>query len=150
MKKIILIPTLIFPFLILFILISLFISSSVPAFNEMWENLFSNNVYVALGMILILFVLIMIINVIYLIVGMKNKYDVKELAKSLMIIKLIQIPAYIGIFIIGALCLLTIFTLPIVLFLFFLDCLCVILTGVLLLLVIVRSKQEEADRKSVV
>lgn len=141
-KYILLIPTLLFPYAILLVLISLFTSSNVPAFSEMWEKLFDNNAFVALGIILIVFVILLIINVSYVVVSLKNKWRSREMSKTLLILKLIQVPAYIGIFIIGLLCMLTVFTIPIALFLVFLDYLCILLTGILMIPTIIRSYKE--------
>lgn len=146
-KYILLIPTVLFPYALLFVLISLFISSDVPAFGEMWEKLFDNNAFAALGIILIVFVILLVINVSYLVVSLNNKWRSREMSISLLILKLIQVPAYIGIFIIGLLCMLTVFTIPIALFLVFLDCLCVMLTGILTIPTVIRSYKENCITK---
>lgn len=141
-KYFLLIPTIIYPFFILFLLISMFTSSDVPAFNEMWEKMFSNNAFVALFILLLVFILLFLINIGYLIISLFKKWNPLEMSKIMMIVKLIQIPAYIGIFIVGLLCLITVFTFPIALFLIFMDSLCILLSGLVMIPTIIRSKQD--------
>ena len=93
-----------------------------------WKYLFHNSVFVPL--ILLLFGAVMyILNIIFMIQARNGCFHATDLARANMIVKLIQIPAYIFIFMIGILCMVMIFTIGISFVLLLLDALSIGLTG---------------------
>lgn len=141
MKKYIqLLPTILYPY---FIIASIFLifGGGNPVVDMIWEKL-DNNGYILLGIILAVFILSMILNIITVIIALANKWDAKSLAKTNMIIKCIQIPAYLCLFALGFMCLITIFTAGISFVVFVLDCLGIFLTGLFSISGIVRAWRE--------
>ena len=85
----------------------IFFGSKVSFFKMLWTKMFNNNAFIPIGVLLILCIITFIINIIFFIKAININSD---MVKSNMIVKLVQIPAYIIIFIIGIVCLITIFT----------------------------------------
>ena len=118
MKKLFLaIFIILFPYSIVLLITSLF-------HTTLMKYLFHNNIYTLWIIALISAIFICIKNII-------NNNNALETAKINMIIKILQIPAYIFIFIIGLACLFTIFTFGISFLLITLDCASIFLTGII-------------------
>lgn len=93
------------------------------------EHLFHNNFFQGL-LYLCIFGLIALISAVCLCISnLVRKGDALELARTNMIIKLVQIPAYFLIFVIGFICMITIFTIGISLVLMLLDCASILFSG---------------------
>ena len=75
--------------------------------------------------------------------GLAKKWDAKKVALANMIVKLIQIPAYIVTFLLGAIFILTVFTYALSFLLVLFDCLTIILTGLTGACVAIRSYKEQ-------
>lgn len=76
------------------------------------ESIFQNNIFYVLAFLLIVYVLALVSSVAVLIISFIRKDSAEQLLRMNMIIKLIHIPAYLFIFIIGLIFTITIFTLP--------------------------------------
>lgn len=124
-----------FPYLIGFLIYSLF----NPVFMEF---IFQNNIYLGLFYLFIFWSIALISAIIISGNSVSNKRDAVELAWVNMIIKLVQIPAYLFIFVVGLVCMITIFTFMISFFLMLLDCAAIILSGLIGVSAIKRSKEE--------
>ena len=113
-----------FPYYIVFLIGSLF--------NQyLMKYVFQNNFYIGL-LSFCIFGLIAFVNVIILCVNnFACKLNAVEATRINMIIKIIQIPAYLFIFVIGCMCLLTIFTVGISFVLLILDGVSIILSGLI-------------------
>lgn len=113
-----------FPYYIVFLIGSLF--------NQyLMQFIFQNNFYMGL-LSLCIFGIIAFISVIILCVNnFANKMEAVEATKIAMIIKIVQIPAYLFIFVIGFMCLFTIFTVGISFVLLILDGASIILSGLI-------------------
>ncbi len=113
-----------FPYYIVFLIVSLF--------NQcLMKYVFQNNFYIGL-LSFCVFGVIAFVNVIILCVNnFAGKFNAIEAAQINMIIKMIQIPAYLFIFVIGFMCLLTIFTVGISFVLLILDGISIILSGLI-------------------
>ncbi len=123
-KYIILLPCAVFPYSLLFAVFCIFTGSFM-------NTLFSNNAYILLFYIFLLFIISLICNISFLILSISQKWSSGKIAYINMIIRLIQIPAYILIFTMGIICMLTIFTFGFsVLFIGF-DCMSIFLTGLI-------------------
>ena len=128
MKKIVAIGNTIFIYLIAILPVMLIASDKSKFITWIWKYLFHNSVFVPL--ILLLFGAVMyILNIIFMIQARNGCFHATDLARANMIVKLIQIPAYIFIFIIGILCMVMIFTIGISFVLMLLDALSIGLTG---------------------
>ena len=69
------------------------------------------------------------------------------MAKTAMIVKLIQIPAYLTIFVLGALFLITIFTYAITIILFLIDCVTLFLSGLLTISSVINASRSQLITK---
>jgi hypothetical protein len=76
------------------------------------ENIFQNNAWILLATFTLYCIIASTLSIICFILSIVKKWDALTLAKTSMIIKLIQVPAYIMIFIFGFIMLITIFTIP--------------------------------------
>ena len=121
------------PYLALFAVATVFFSSKLPFFKSIMENVFCNNAWHLIAALLICYLLILVLDVIYFFASIHKKWDSLSVARAAMIIKLVQIPAYVSIFILGVLLLISIFTIPFTIALFLVDCLSVFMTGLLVI-----------------
>ena len=125
MKKIFLYFLIIlFPYFIVFLICSLLNQS-------LMKYVFHNNVYFGLLYLGAFWFIALISAIIICINNFVKKADAVETARINMIIKLVQIPAYLFVFVTGLLCLLTIFTFAITFVLAVLDCASIILSGLI-------------------
>lgn len=122
MKKILLIPTILFPYLILFCMFCIFT-------GFLMEELFQGFAPVMLIYLAAWFITSLICNAVYIAVSVAKKCDRTELLKINMIVKIAQIPAYMAIFVLGVLCMMTIFTIGFTLFFIIFDLVSVFLSG---------------------
>ena len=93
------------------------------------EHIFHNNIYLGVLYLFGLWLIAFISAVIICIWNMVNKKNAVESARMNMIIKLVQIPAYLFIFATGLVCMITIFTMGISFVLMLLDCASILLSG---------------------
>ncbi|HEX3017860.1 MAG TPA: hypothetical protein VHP31_08420 [Caproicibacter sp.] len=106
------------------------------------ETIFHNDIFCGLLYLLIFYAAALVCSVATFIIGLVKKWNPQELLHINMVIKLIHIPAYILIFIIGLVCLLTIFTFAISIVLMILDSMTIFLSGLIGLGGIIRSYSE--------
>lgn len=129
MKKVILVLNTIFPYLVLSLLILVFgYGRGITFIDSVWENIFSKTIVIPVLLLLVIIAVTYILNIVYMIYALKSHKNM-SLTKANMIVKLIQIPAYVLIFIIGVICAVTILMIPISLLLFIIDILSVGMTG---------------------
>ena len=135
----IIIPIALFPYLILFAFATIFFSTEIPFFRWVMESVFDSNALLLIAALLLYFILTALLSIICFVVSIYAKWDALSLAKAAMITKLIQIPAYVLIFVLGFMFLITIFTYPFSIALFMLDCLSIFLTGLLVVAAIISA-----------
>lgn len=133
------IPIVIGPYLALFALATIFFSTKLPFFRWTMEEVFCGNALYLVAAMLIFCVLVVVWSGIISFVSVYKKWDALSVAKTAMIIKLAQIPAYVSIFVLGVLLVTGIFTIPFAIGLFVLDCLFVLMTGLLVISAVVIS-----------
>lgn len=131
-----LLPVIIFPYLVVFTLLCMF--------NENFMKTFCSNdgSYLLLAL-LILYVIALVFSIVVFITGLIKKREAQDLLRVNMVIKLIHIPAYILIFCVGSICLLTIFTFGISIALMILDGMTILLSGLIGLAGVIRAFHEE-------
>ena len=134
------IPIALVPYLALFALATILLSTEVPFFRTIMESLFQNN---AITILIALFVYCMVVALIGIcfFVNTNKNWDALAVAKTAMIIKLAQVPAYILIFFLSVMFVITIFTIPFSVGLFVIDCLTLFMTGLLVISSVVISVQ---------
>jgi len=118
-----LIPTLLLPYCVVATLLISFDNSKVI------EKVMGNNIFNLIGALLIYVAFSIVTLIIYVILSIVNKTDPLTLARTAMVLKLCQIPAYVAIFVFGCLFFITIFTVPFSLALFLFDYVTLLLTG---------------------
>lgn len=118
--------TAVFPYYITVILCMMFL---VPAIR----NTGAPDISMLLLLLPLFFLLVLVCNVIFacLLKAKRIDFSSVELAKANMIMRVSQIPAYIVIFIMGVMCLITIFTIGISLALVLLDCMAIFISGII-------------------
>ncbi|MBQ5592040.1 MAG: hypothetical protein IIU80_03760 [Clostridia bacterium] len=72
----------------------------------------------------------------------KNRWDAHALAKAVMIVKLIHIPAYVMNFVFACLCLMMLFTFPGALIYFITDCIALMMSGLVVTSAMLRAMSE--------
>lgn len=134
-KKLLLIfiPIAIVPYLSLFALATIFFSTTLPFFGWIMDSVFDSNALYLIAALLLYYILAVALSIVCFVVSIYAKWDALSLAKAAMIIKLIQIPAYVLIFVLGLMLLITIFTYPFSIALFMLNCLSMFMTGLLVI-----------------
>ena len=129
--KLISIPMAITPYLALFVLVLIYLSPTTAFFGWIMEEIFHNNGILLIATFSIICVIHTVLTIICSAWLISRKQDALAVAKTAMIIKLIQIPAYILIFVLGVLLVIAIWTIPFSIALFLVDCLSVFMTGLL-------------------
>lgn len=139
MKKKLLIPTIMFPYLIVLVLVIYFILGNM---FESFRAMFSNNINV-IGTGLFAFLILAIFSNIVFITSSKFT-EASKIIKAALIVKCIHIPTYILIFFFGLLLGLMFFmTIPLILFLVFLDIITLCLSNMISVYAIGRALKEE-------
>lgn len=87
-------------------------------------------------------------NVIFLVLSMGQKWDCRKMALWNMVIKLMQIPAYLGIFLLGIVSFSLIFTIGVAGVLFLFDCASIFLTGMIGVGAVIRCCKSGVCRKT--
>ena len=123
------VPIVLVPYLALFALAAIFFFATVPFFRWLMETIFDNNALYLIAALFLYCLLAVVLSVVFFFVSIRKNWDALSLAKFAMIVKLIQAPAYLCIFVLGCLFLVTIFTIPFTIGLFLIDCLSVFITG---------------------
>ena len=138
-----LVPTITLPYLLLLTLCIILFSTDQSIFKFIMENIFQNNAWILLATFTLYCIIASTLSIICFILSIVKKWDALTLAKTSMIIKLIQVPAYIMIFIFGFIMLITIFTIPFSFVLFIFDCWILFLTSLITLSGVLNSIYEK-------
>ena len=85
-----------------------------------------------------------VLNIIFFVLSITKKWDELYLAKVAMITKLIQIPSYIVIFVLGVFFTITIFTFVFSILMFFFDYLTLIMTGLINSAAVINASRKKA------
>ena len=117
-------------------------STKNDAMRFVMERVFNSNALVLIAIFLIYAVVSFLLAFICFLICIIKKCDPLVLAKTAMVIKLIQIPAYIGIFVLSILFIITIFTFGFAIALFIVDCLCLFVSGMLNVIAMFLSVKE--------
>ena len=138
-----LVPTITLPYALLLTLCIILFSTDQSIFKFIMKNIFQNNIWIVFVTFTLYCIIASILSIICFILSIVNKWDSLTLAKTSMITKLIQVPAYIMIFIFGLIMLITIFTIPFSFALFIFDCWILFLTSLITLSGVFNSIHEK-------
>lgn len=135
MKYLLLLPGAAFPYMVLLSLYGLF--------SGFFVNTIYQNPLLLIPTLFLFFILALGCSIIFFAMGLAKKWDAEKVALANMIVKLIQIPAYIVTFLLGAIFILTVFTYALSFLLVLFDCLTIILTGLTGACAAIRSYKEQ-------
>ncbi len=141
-------PTSIVPYLALGALAMLFFSTSNQVLETIMESLFHGNFLYLVVVFLAFCVIALALNVVYLVSAIRGKWDALSLAKYAMLVKLIQVPAYILIFVLGTALLLTVFTFPVTIALILVDGFTLFLTGLMSVAAAINSVKQGISKRN--
>jgi len=125
----IIVPIALVPYLALFALSTIFFSTRLSFFNWIMESVFGGNALELVAALLLYCILTCVLSIVCFFISVSKKWDALSLAKIAMITKLAQVPAYVIIFVLGVIFVITLFTIPFSIGLFVIDCLSVFMTG---------------------
>lgn len=125
-----------FPYSVAFILYCIFS-------GFLMESVFMNSAFVCLAALFLFWIAGLICAVSVCVSGILRKRDAFGMIRTVMLIKVISIPAYIVIFIVGTLCMLTIFTFGISIFLMLFDAMSIFLSGTVGVAAVKRAHDEK-------
>lgn len=137
-----LIPPICLPYLALFALVTLFLSSDIPFFAFLMESVFQMNIFLLIGALLLCCVIALAVSVVYFVVAVRKGWDALTLAKCAMILKITQIPTYAVIFVLGVLLLISIMTIPFAIGLWWFDCFTLFLSGIFMVAAIINAVRQ--------
>jgi len=107
------------------------------------EPVFSNNGLLLIAALLVLYIAALICSLSIFIKSLVTKRNARELLRLNLVIKLVHIPAYVIIFILGLAFMITIFTFAISIVLMILDVMTIFLSGLIGLSGVIRGYSEE-------
>ena len=137
------IPTALLPYLVLFALATVFFSTKHPFFERIMVSVFHGNAIILLIALSLYCLLAAVISILGFVISIRMGWDCFSLVKSAMIVKLMQVPAYILIFVLSVLLATTIFTIPFSIGLFLIDCLTLYLTGLVTIAAAVNAVRQD-------
>ena len=130
-KYFLLLPALLLPYFLIFMLLCFF--------NDfLREHLLGNNPFIAILMLWLSLSIAFVCNIIFIVLCILKKWNAKGISRANMIIRLIQVPAYIIIFILGFFLLTSPFTMAFSLIFFIFDCISVFIMGLIGLVSVIR------------
>ena len=100
-RRWLLIPTVLLPYIFVLAICTIIYAPDSALLASVMEKVFDNNALYVLGIIVLFVLLSIVLSLLCFVMSICKKWDERTLAKTAMIIKLIQIPAYIFIFIVG-------------------------------------------------
>lgn len=127
-----LLPCILFPYFTLLLVAIVFLSTDLAVFEFIMDRVFQENGLYILVVLLIFCLLTVVFSITYVVLSIRKNWNPVSLAKCAMMIKWVQAPAYIAIFALGLILAITLFTIPIALVFVLVDCLTLLLTGLLM------------------
>ena len=138
-----LVPSILLPYILLATLAFIYLGPTVPVLDYIWTNLFFDNIFVLAAWLVAYVFVAFGLTIIYFIISMKKKQEPLALAKTAAVIKLVQIPAFIVLFVLGLLMLITVFTLPFVVVFVIFDFLTIVLSGMVVIAAVVNAYRKK-------
>ena len=126
-----LLPTIILPYFALLLAATVFLSTYLQAFELVMERVFHENGLYILVVLLVFCLIAVVLSITFFLLSIRKNWNPVSLAKYAMVIKWMQVPAYIAILVFGLILAITLFTIPIAILFVLIDCLTLLLTGLL-------------------
>ena len=137
-------PTILLPYMGLVVWALIMFSTQHPILKFIMEEVFQGDAFNIVALLVLACILASLLSFIYFLVGIFKNWDALSYAKWAMIVKLIQVPAYVVIYAVSFLLVFTIFTIPFSVGFFLLDCFAVFLTGLLTIGAVINSIRQGA------
>lgn len=125
MRRLLLLSATIFPYTVLIAMWLIFSSSKIM------DTVFQGNAWLLIGVVCLFLVAAFSLCIVDFLMCVFKPLNTVSLAKSVLTVKLLQIPAYLAIFVLGALSMITIFTIPFTIAFVFIDIATIIMTGMM-------------------
>ena len=136
-------PTVLLPYLVLTALAMIFLSPTVALFGNMMQSVFDGNAWHLIIVLLVICAIAVALSVTHNVLAVRYRWDAFALSKMAMIVKLMQVPAYVLIFALGVACVAVIWTIPFAIGLFLLDGLTLMLTALVTVAAVVNGVREK-------
>ena len=144
LKYILSLPVIVFPY-------TLFLGMYCLYTPTIMENLFMGNGFLLIGALVLVGLVAFAFSCIVGIIAIVKAYDGLSMARLNMIIKLIHMPAYVAIFVLGCAFFITVFGIPFVLFFVLFDCAAIAMSGIIGASSVIRGFAEgKLDRASAI
>lgn len=138
-RSLLILPALLLPYVALLALAVIFFSADLPMLARLMESVFNNNALILMAALLGYCLIAAALSIFCFFQSICKKWDALSMAKTAVIVKLIQIPAYIAVFVVGVLCTITVFTIPFTVGMFLLDCVTLFLSGLLTIAAVINA-----------
>lgn len=136
-----LIPAALIPYISLGAVVFI-LRSTQPVLSWIMDHIFFDNGLIFAAVILLICLVAAALGIIGFAKSIREKWDAIPIAKTIMWIKLCQIPAYVAIFVLGMILATTIFTILFAIALYLLNCLTLTVTGLLNLSAVIAACRE--------
>ena len=103
-------PSALIPYLVLAAMATVFFSTRNPVCEWIVETVFAGNIWFLLGAFFLFVLLAALLSAVCFALSIRGEWDPCSLAKTALIIKCFQIPAYLVLFVLGVLLLVGVFT----------------------------------------
>ena len=141
------IPEVIFPYIVLLAVSNIFLVTKSRFFEMIMERIFNDNALYLVAVVLLFALFALILSILCIVISLYKKWDSLSLAKTAVIVKLLQAPAYIIIYILGALCCITIFTFAFTFAFVLIDCIVLFMSGLLTVSSIINAYRQKLISK---
>ena len=142
-KKIwLVLPAVFIPYAVIIDMVIIFFSTKNPIARFIMESIFMNSIFPMLWALFFYIAIASALVILCFIACIVRNWNALSMAKTAMIIKLLQIPTYVVIFVLSLFLTLTIFTYPIAFMLFLVDCLTLTLSGLLNIAAVVLADRQ--------
>lgn len=132
------------PYLSLLTSITIIYSTRNPVFEFVMENIFNGQGFFLVGTLFLYCAFATVVSMAYTVKSVIDNWDALAFTKTVLTMKLLQIPAYILNFIWGIILTITLFTIPFSIGLFFFECFALLSTGLLLSAAVINATRQGA------
>lgn len=137
------IPIILAPYLALFAVCLIFLANKSPFMNYLMTTVFDDNALYLTGALFLYCMLVGGLGILCYILSIKKKWDALAIARTAMIVKLVQTPASLCILALGTVLLITIFTFPIAFALFLIEAQTMVMTGLLVRSSVMAARRDQ-------
>ena len=138
------VPAILLPYISIGMVLTIFFSAKNSVCRFIMEQVFGGNAWYLIGTVVAFALLAFLLTVTCFVLGVLKKWDDLSLARSAMIIKLVQIPAYIVSFILSVFCAFTILLIAFTIAMILLNSLSIMCTGLLTTSSVINARRKQS------